>query len=261
MTTILYHPVHQTAEANQKASIKGEDQSDLLHPLTLPGYYIEPVPYIEYAKEEHKDYKYYNDPSWRHYWENTYVVFNQKDITFRWDKTTGEVFDTSFDIKNAQDFVFVQQGGLANLPKVGDQFQGVLVIQWNESLMCWPKKPNKNLWIEVIPYPDLHHNTGMELIGCDFPLGRWYRAINGAYACYKTEINVVRGTPLYMIRFRGGKDNVYKLERSRDIKPPHKVRQLFRVSQALKTWLPKKSWGFIKDDVEEKKCPFNFLFK
>ena len=67
MTTILYHPVHQTAEANQKASIKGEDQSDLLHPLTLPGYYIEPVPYIEYAKEEHKDYKYYNDPSWRHY--------------------------------------------------------------------------------------------------------------------------------------------------------------------------------------------------
>ena len=82
MTTILWHPIHQTSEGNQRQTIKGEDESDLEHPLALDGYYISPKPYIEYTKENHKDFAYYNDPSWSHYWENTFVVFNQKDISF-----------------------------------------------------------------------------------------------------------------------------------------------------------------------------------
>jgi len=36
---------------------------------------------------------------------------------------------------------------------------------------------------------------------------------------------------------------------------------LFKINQGLKTWLPGKSWNLMKNDVEEKKCPFNFLFK
>ena len=69
------------------------------------------------------------------------------------------------------------------------------------------------------------------------------------------------GDPMYMVRFRGARDAKYNLQRCKGVVPPSDIRQKFRVSQALKTWLPQQSWTIIKDDVEEKKCPFNFLFK
>ena len=260
MTTILWHPIHQTSEGNQRQTIKGEDESDLEHPLALDGYYISPKPYIEYTKENHKDFAYYNDPSWRHYWENTFVVFNQKDISFKYDTSTGKIYDTSFDLEKSQDYLYVQEG-IASMDISAFPYKGFLVIQYNESMMFWPEIPNKNLWIEAIPYPDMYHKTGMELIGAEFPLGRWLRSVNGAYSCHKPEINLTRGDPMYMVRFRGARDAKYNLQRCKGVVPPSDIRQKFRVSQALKTWLPQQSWTIIKDDVEEKKCPFNFLFK
>ena len=125
-----------------------------------------------------------------------------------------------------------------------------------------PEKPNKNLWIELIPAPELHHKTGMELIAAEIPLGRWYRSVNGAYRCHATDVKVPRGTPLYCVRFRGSKDNSYDIERWKDFEPPNEVQRKFRLNQGIKNWLPGKSWGMIKDDVEEEsKCPFSFLWK
>jgi len=263
MNKLFYHPSYQTL-----AGTHSEDQTDLNHPLHIPEYYIKPVSYIEYAKKEHKDHSYWKCPAWQHYWGNTYVVFNQLDISFKWQKKDGLIYESSFDRHKHLDYIHIQEGtiGTYNTSEFSQgnksyAYKDYLVIQWAQSLMVWPQKQNKNLWVEMVPFPTLHHQTGMELITAEFPLGRWYRSINGAYRCWSEDVNVPRGTPLYCLRFRGGKDNLYKMERSPSIKPPKEVRRLFRLNHAVKSWLPFKSWNLIKDDVEEKKCPFNFLFK
>ena len=263
MSTKLYwHPNYQTIKGSSSS-----DQTDLSHPTTIPEFYIPPVSYIQYAKKQHENHSYYKCPAWQHYWGNTYVVFNQIDISFKWQKSDGLVYESSFDKHRALDYLYVHEGSIGTEPKreyAGGKtypYKNFLVVQWSQSMMFWPKKPNKNLWIETIPFPDLHHKTGMELIVAEFPLGRWLRSVNGAYRCHAETVNVPRGTPMYCVRFRGGKDGDYLIERWPEVKPPDKVRRLFKINQGLKTWLPGKSWNLMKNDVEEKKCPFNFLFK
>ena len=261
MTKIYYNPNYQTIKATNSPA-----QTDLSHPLFIPEYYIPPQRYIDYAKEQHKDHSYYKCPAWKQYWANTFVVFNQMDINFKWQKSDGLVYDSSFDRNKAADDIFIQEGKIQAYDSAKSsnpyQFRDFLVIQWSQSMMFWPEKPNKNLWIELIPAPELHHKTGMELIAAEIPLGRWYRSVNGAYRCHATDVKVPRGTPLYCVRFRGSKDNSYDIERWKDFEPPNEVQRKFRLNQGIKNWLPGKSWGMIKDDVEEEsKCPFSFLWK
>lgn len=261
MTVINYTPNYQTIKAT--ASMQ---QTDMNHPLFIPEYYIKPVTYLEYTQKDNEKHSFYKCPAWKSYWANTFVIFNQLDISFKWEKETGRVYDTSFPQNNAADFVYIQEGKIGNYDSSINKhapfsYKQFLVIQWAQSMMFWPKKPNKNLWVEMVPYPDLHHKTGLELITAEFPLGRWYRSINGAYRCHKQTVDIPRGTPLYCVRFRGSKDNSYSLERWEDLVPPPEVTRKFRNNQGLKTWLPKKSWGMIKDDVEESKCPVSFLWR
>ena len=91
------------------------DQTDLSHPTIIPEYYIKPVSYIEYAKEQHKDHSYWKCPAWQHYWGNTYVVFNQLDISFRWQKSDGLVYDTNFDKQRALDYLYIQELSLIHI--------------------------------------------------------------------------------------------------------------------------------------------------
>ena len=92
MTKIYYNPNYQTIKATNSPA-----QTDLSHPLFIPEYYIPPQRYIDYAKEQHKDHSYYKCPAWKQYWANTFVVFNQMDINFKWQKSDGLVYDSSFD--------------------------------------------------------------------------------------------------------------------------------------------------------------------
>lgn len=262
MTTIIYNPNYQTIKATNSL-----EQTDTRHPLFIPEYYIPPVTYLEYTREQNQDHSYFKCPAWKQYWGNTFVVFNQLDISFKWQKSDGLVYESSFPRNRAADYIYVQEGKIGSydsgLTKTAPiSYKEYLVIQWAQSMMFWPEKPNKNLWVEMVPFPDLHHKTGMELIAAEFPLGRWYRSINGAYRCHATEVNIPRGTPLYCVRFRGSKDNTYTLKRNPDIDIPPEVSRRFKTNQGIKNWLPKKSWSFIKDDVEEEsKCPFSFLWK
>ena len=170
MSTKLYwHPNYQTIKGSSSS-----DQTDLSHPTTIPEFYIPPVSYIQYAKKQHENHSYYKCPAWQHYWGNTYVVFNQIDISFKWQKSDGLVYESSFDKHRALDYLYVQEGSIGTEPKreyAGGKtypYKNFLVVQWSQSMMFWPKKPNKNLWIETIPFPDLHHKTGMELIVAEF---------------------------------------------------------------------------------------------
>ena len=146
MSTKLYwHPNYQTIDGSKSA-----DQTDLSHPTTIPEFYIPPVSYIQYAKKPHENHSYYKCPAWQHYWGNTYVVFNQIDISFKWQKSDGLVYETSFDKHRALDYLFVQEGSIGTEPKRSYQggktypYKNFLVVQWSQSMMFWPKKPNKN---------------------------------------------------------------------------------------------------------------------
>ena len=188
------------------------------------------------------------------------------DINFKWQKSDGLVYDSSFDRNKAADYIFIQEGKIQAYDSAKSsnpyQFRDFLVIQWSQSMMFWPEKPNKNLWIELIPAPELHHKTGMELIAAEIPLGRWYRSVNGAYRCHATDVKVPRGTPLYCVRFRGSKDNSYDIEGGKILNHLMKSNESSNSIKALRTGCPGKSWGMIKDDVEEEsKCPFSFLWK
>jgi len=261
VTKIYYNPNYQTIKATNSLQ-----QTDMVHPLFIDELYIPPVTYIEYAKDDHKDHSYYKCPAWKQYWGNTFVVFNQLDISFKWQKEDGLVYESSFPRNRAADYIYVQEGKIGSYDSGKTKTAPIsywdhLVIQWAQSMMFWPEKPNKNLWVEMVPFPELHHKTGMELICAEFPLGRWYRSINGAYKCWATSVDIPRGMPLYCVRFRGASDNSYELERWDDLQPPKEVQRKFRTNQGIKNWLPKKSWAMIKDDVEEEKCPFEFLWK
>ena len=257
MTKLFYNPNYQTVKANNSAQ-----QTDMGHPLNIPEYFIAPKPYLEYAKEQHEKHSYWRCPAWKAYWQDTYVVFNQLDISFQFDKQTGLVTSASFPMDRSMDYLYIQEGQTRDMKQGAMSYSNKtgLVVQWAQSMMVWPQNPrNKNIWVELVPFPELYHKTGMELIAAEFPLGRWYRSINGAYICHAPTVNVPRGTPLYMLRFRGAKDHKYELERKEDV--PAGVARQFRVNHGLKNWLPKKSWALIKNDVEESKCPFSFLWK
>ena len=91
MTVINYTPNYQTIKAT--ASMQ---QTDMNHPLFIPEYYIKPVTYLEYTQKDNEKHSFYKCPAWKSYWANTFVVFNQLDISFSWEKETGRVYDTSF---------------------------------------------------------------------------------------------------------------------------------------------------------------------
>lgn len=255
MHTIRYIPNYQTIE-----SARTLDQTDTNHPLYMDDVFIPPQRYTEYTKAEHSKHGYSRCPAWKQYWSNTFVFFNQMEVTFKWNKDTGMLYDTSFPIERSADYLFVQEG--KDTPRNPNNFfKDKFVFQYAQSAMIWPEKQNKNGWIELIPFPDTYHKYGLELICADFPFGRWFRSVNAAYRCHATSITMPRGMPLYCVRFRGFKGNNFNLKRwEGDL--PKDVYTKFRQHQGIKNWIPKKSWSFIKDDVEEEsKCPFSFLWK
>lgn len=251
-----YVPNYQTVKANNS-----KQQTDMEHPLAIPEYHLAPQKYLDYAREQHVDHTYWRCPAWQEYWKDTYIVFNQIDVNFKYDKQTGLLYEASFPINRSMNYIYVQEGHTKDMKQGAmsyDRNVG-LVIQWAQSMMVWPERTSKNLWVELVPYPETHHKTGMELITAEFPLGRWHRSINGAFICHAPDTKVPRGTPLYMIKFRGGRDHKYDLEMAEEV--PNNIARQFKVNHGLKNWLPKKSWGMMKNDVEESKCPFSFLWK
>ena len=138
MTKIYYNPNYQTIKATNSPA-----QTDLSHPLFIPEYYIPPQRYIDYAKEQHKDHSYYKCPAWKQYWANTFVVFNQMDINFKWQKSDGLVYDSSFDRNKAADYIFIQEGKIQAYDSAKSsnpyQFRDFLVIQWSQSMMFYQK--------------------------------------------------------------------------------------------------------------------------
>ena len=211
-------------------------QSVWEHPLHQDVVYIPPQRVLEYDKKLHEEHIYWDCPAWKNYWNNSWVVFNQIDFKFEWDKTLGKITKKSFG-EPKTDYIRPEQ------IKNGDG----LVFGLPQQLLIWLPNKEKNIWIEMIPYTRLFHQTGLEYLSSEFPLSRWHKQLAPRFKAHATTISLKRGDPLYVIRFKGG-DN-YSLQRWKDIDPPEWLRVKFHQHNSLDYWVKDAAWNLFRRDT------------
>jgi len=253
-----YHPPVGYIEQDPRSNVCIWD-----HPLHSEHAFIPPQRVLEYSAEEHKGHSYDECPAWRSYWSNTWVVFSQTDLIIEYDKETGIIQATNFKGKNFRDHITINEGKiyedgvLWNSSYIGTGYKGNLVFQMPQLLFMWLPKKERNIWIELNAWPSTYHETGLEFISVEYPIGRWHRPANPAFKAHGSKIKIKRGQPLYTMRFRGGKNNAYNLQRWNEAKPPKDMRIRLNQHQAFKQWVPGASWNLFKKD-EPSKCPMKF---
>jgi len=236
------------------------------HPLHSEHAFIPPQRALEYSAEDHKGHSYDECPAWRSYWANTWIVFSQTDLQIEYEKETGLITKTSFGTKPFRDYITLNEGKIYDNGTIwsssymGCQYVGNLVFQLPQLLFMWLPNNERNIWIELSAYPTLFHETGLEFISVEYPIGRWHRPANAAFKAHGSKIKIKRGQPLYTMRFRGGKNNAYNLRRWEEPLPPKDLQVRLNQHQALKQWVPGVSWNLFRKD-EESKCPFYKFWK
>ncbi len=259
---IYYTPCHhlpvgyveQTTETEQ-----GVHPSDIWdHPLHQESVYIPPQRVLDYEQKTHEAHTYWECPAWKSYWNNTWVVFSQLDLEVEYNKDTGRVTKTSFSTQAFRDHILINEGSLIDKDfswdstRIGCPYKGNLVFQMPQLIFMWLPNKNRNIWVELAAYPSLFHKTGLEFISVEYPFSRWYKAANPAFKAHGSSFKIKRGDPLYTMRFKGGKNNLYNLQRWKDPEPPEWLKIRSNQHAALKQWAQKVSWNLIKKDG---KCP------
>ena len=234
------------------------------HPILDEVSFIEPVPFLDYFFDNHKDHTYWKCPAWKKYYKNSYVFFSQYDIQVEYDKKTGILDQEAFKY-----FSFDEASGAKqeffdfNRPKEEPPaipYHGVAVGQSHQHFVFWPEKEKyKNLWLEILPIPDMIKTHNAELISGEYPFSRWFRPSLFAFKFHNEITEFKRGDPLGIIKFKNLDDYQEDLKLIR--KPiPDKIARKTYSHSFLKIFLPNKSWGLIKD-APKKSCPFEFLWK
>ena len=252
-----YHlPVGFVKNYSEEQNTKSKDIWD--HPLHMDGVWIPPQRVLEYEKDRHEGHTYWECPAWKSYWNNSWVVFSQLDLSIEWNKETGQITKTSFKTDQFRDYILLNEGKLlgngfsADTARMGCPYEGNLVFQMPQLLFMWLPNKNRNVWLELSAYPALFHKTGLEFISVEYPFSRWYKAANPAFKAHATKFTIKRGDPLYVMRFKGAKNNVYNLERWHEPEPPEEIQIRSNQHAALKQWVKKVTWNLISKD----ECPF-----
>lgn len=241
--------------------IENNERDDIWdHPLHNEGVFIPPRRALEYEQERHENRSYQECPAWKSYWAQSFVVFNQIDLKMTFKKESGLITDTNFPLHEFNKYVLINEGSTRgfNSEQIDSPYRGNLVFQLSQSMFMWTDKKLRNIWVELSPWPSLYHDTGLEFINAEFPFSRWHRPVNAAFKAHAPNIDLKRGQPLYVMRFRGGKNNAYDLRRWKDFGgPPDTLKRRLNQHQSLKQWVKGVSWGLINKDEPQKKCPFN----
>tara|TARA_Y100000361_G_scaffold153885_1_gene177089 strand:+ start:4440 stop:5243 length:804 start_codon:yes stop_codon:yes gene_type:complete len=264
-TKIFYSPIYHLPSGFVEQP-PNSNTSIWDHPIHSEHAFIPPKRVLEYEEESHKGHSYWECPAWKSYWANSWVVFNQLDYEVEYDKATGCITSSSFRPSRFQDYMMINEGKIRgdginwSSEQIGLKYTGNLVFQLPQLLYLWLPDKQRNVWVELCAYPGMFHKTGLEFISVEYPFSRWARATNAAFKAHSSKFRIKRGDPLYVMRFRGGKNNAYDLRKYHEAEPPreHKIR--LNQHQSLKQWVKGVSWNLIKKD-EEKKCPVEFLWK
>lgn len=231
------------------------------HPLHSDLVFKAPRKMLEYQEEDHIKHTYWDCPAWKSYWSNTWVVFNQLDVEIEYEKSSGSITSSNFRFDRINQSIMIAEGKLntqglrQNSSDIGMPYNGNLVFQLPQLLLFWLPNKDPNVWVEVLPYPSLFHETGLELISVEYPFSRWHKPVNPAFKAHSSKFKLRRGQPIYMVRFKSNKNNTYDLRQWQDPEPPEWIINKANKQAKLKRWLRNSSWDFIKDD-KESKCPF-----
>jgi len=229
------------------------------HPLFEEEIYIEPIPYLQYFKEHHSKHVYWQCPAWKNLHKNSYVFFSQLDVNISYNKDSGIVNEESFNYCTFDESAGARYEG-PNRPARVPQYHGVAVGQLAQHFVFWPEKSkNKNLWLEILPVPDMIKTHNAELIGGEYPFSRWFRPSLFAFKFHNQETVIKRGDPLGIIKFKNLNSYTESIELARAEIPNNIIRKALNHAK-LKIFLPNLSWGAIKD-APVSKCPFRKFWK
>jgi hypothetical protein len=231
------------------------------HPILDPAAFIEPVPFLQYYKDCHENHSYWKCPAWKKYYKNSYVFFSQFDIEVRYNKESGIVEPDahkyfSFDevVENTDNFF---QFNRPNEEPPKKPYHGVLVGQTHQHFVFWPRKEKQNnLWLEILPIPDMIKTHNLELIGGEFPFSRWFRPCLFAFKFNSEVTKINRGDPIGIIKFKNLDDYMEDIILERKEIPESIVKRSHSHS-FLKIFLPNRSWNLIKDKPK-RKCPVSW---
>jgi hypothetical protein len=227
------------------------------HPLFEEEVYINPVPYLEYYKDQHINHDYWRCPAWQKSFKNAYVFFSQIDIEITYCKKTGIIANEAFkyctfDEGNPPGIENFSFGG-PPIHRPPAPYNGVAIGQVKQQLIFWSENKNNDLWLEILPIPNMYSQHGAEIIGGEFPFSRWFRPSLFAFK-FHNEITVIRrGDPLGIVRFKNLNNYLEDIKITRQEISEKLVRKSLNHS-LLKIFLPNKSWSLIKDPPR-KKCP------
>ena len=228
------------------------------HPLHSEHAFIPPKRVLEYEEERHNRHSYWECPAWKSYWANSWVVFNQMDLEVEWEKESGFITQQSFRPSRFQDYMMINEGKLRgeggnyNSTQIGLSYVGNLVFQLPQLLFLWLPNKERNIWVELCAYPMTFHDTGLEFISVEYPFSRWHKATNAAFKAHATKFKLKRGDPMYVMRFRGGKNSAYDLKKWHEAEPPDWLKIKANQHSAVKQWIKGISWNLIKKDERER---------
>ena len=207
------------------------------HPLHQEIVYIPPQRVLEYTKTLHEGHTYWDCPAWRSYWNNSFVIFNQLDMEFEWDKEICKITKKSFKDPKT-DYIKIQE-----MTKDG------MIFELTQQLLVWLPNKEKNVWAEVLPFPRMFHKTGLEYLSSEFPVSRWHKPMVPIYKAHASKIKLKRGDPLYTIRFKGGKNNQYNLQPWKDLDPPEWLKTKFIQHNNMGRWVTGGVWNLFRRDT------------
>lgn len=230
------------------------------HPLFEEEVYINPIPYLEYYKEQHENHDYWRCPAWQKSFKNAYVFFSQIDIEIEYDKEKGIVKNEAFKYctfdegnpSGIEDFSF----GGPPVHRPPAPYRGVAIGQVKQQLIFWPENNSKNIWLEILPVPMMLSQHGAELIGGEFPFSRWFRPSLFAFKFHHEKTIIKRGDPLGIIRFKNIDNYLEDIKLQKQDIPDKLMRKSLNHS-LLKNFLPNKSWTLIKD-YPRTPCPLKW---
>ena len=137
-------------------------------------------------------------------------------------------------------------------------------VQFKQGYCFWTE--DTDVWLEQFQHPDLAR-LGLDTVSGAFPISVWQRPINLGFTIktYDQHIWLEKGSPLCYVRFSSQRTRDVKFTLEKRSIPKEVLKRQYQ-SLWLKDWHKNFSWNLIKDrlkreEEEEKKCPFDFLWK
>lgn len=245
MKKINYVSTHKTV---------GYDSISSHSPLNMPGVHYELESLYSYVDPSNL---FVDCPVWSHKAKRSFLVRSPINVEFKFESSDSEfylVYPDSNEIA-ADSMVFLSNS--ANKTWQGD---GRPTVQLSfPTYVFWTKE--KDIWIEVSPYPLTAVNNNYISVGGWWNLSNWTRPTSFGMQIVDVNkpVKIKRGDVIYQVSFHSKNLNdSYQLINSDCV--PNSVMKKINQNVSLKDFISNLSGKFLFGQQKESKCPFAFLF-